>query len=55
MQPLVRRGVWSVLFFALLASLAGVLVTVIAGDFLVTMVFVVSSLISGAALWRGEA
>lgn len=45
---------WSVIFFALLASLAGGLVTVIAQDFLDMSLFVVSSLFSSVALWKWE-
>lgn len=54
MYPLIRRGVWSVIFFALLCSLAGVLVTVIGRDFLDMALFVVSSGFSGVALWKWE-
>jgi len=52
--PLIRRGVWSGIFFALLASLAGVLITVIAKDFLATALFVVSSVFSSVALWKWD-
>jgi membrane protein YqaA with SNARE-associated domain len=49
------RGVqWSVLFFGLLVSLVGVLVTILAGEILYTVLFFVFSLFVGAALWSRE-
>ena len=50
-----RGAEWSVLFFGLLVSLVGVLVTILAGEVLYAILFFFISLLVGVALWKREA
>lgn len=50
----VRRVVWSMLFFALLSSLAGVVVMIIAGKPAYAALFLPSTVLAGVALWKRE-
>lgn len=50
-----REAVWSVLIFGLLASLAGIVVMVVAGKPAYAVFFLPSSVLLGVALWKWEA
>jgi len=49
-----RGAVWSALFLALLSSLSGMAVMVVAGAPLYSALFLPSALLSGVALWVRE-
>jgi membrane protein YqaA with SNARE-associated domain len=53
-HSLARGAEWSVLVLGLMVSLVGVLVTVLAGEDLYAVLFLLFSLFVGAALWKRE-
>jgi hypothetical protein len=49
-----RGAEWFLLFFGLLVSLVGALVTLLKGELLYTALFLLFSLFVGAALWKRQ-